>query len=82
MRLGEISTKEEYGFDSVMPFGKHKGESIIDILSNDIGYVAWLKENNIIKMSDRIEDYLYSIKENFNQEINRSAKDLRKDLDF
>lgn len=32
--------------DIIMPFGKHKGEKIIDI---DPDYLYWLLENNVVK---------------------------------
>jgi hypothetical protein len=58
----------EYGFKSRLPFGKHKGETIEEILDNDPNYLDWavgyidgftlaedvLKE--LYKILDRIEE--------------------------
>src|SRR5699024_7578282 len=31
--------------DYVLPFGKHKGEKLIDVSESDKGYIAWAKNN-------------------------------------
>lgn len=31
--------------DYILPFGKHKGEKLIDLASSDAGYISWAKEN-------------------------------------
>lgn len=37
----EVPKLEEY----ILPFGKHKGEKLIDVASYDAGYISWAKEN-------------------------------------
>ena len=31
--------------DYVFPFGKHKGEKLVDVANSDKGYISWAKEN-------------------------------------
>ena len=38
-----------------MPFGKHSGETVGDILDDDSGYITWL-HNNVEFSSDRLRD--------------------------
>lgn len=38
----------------VFTFGKHKGEKLEDIISDDPSYVVWLDDEGILKFSDKI----------------------------
>ncbi len=49
----------QYTDDSIMPFGKHKGEKLIDVPDD---YLLWLYENDKAgRLSDYIEDNLDAI---------------------
>jgi len=39
---------KEFYLDSIMPFGKHTGEMIEDLLSDDPDYLAWMYEQDNI----------------------------------
>lgn len=34
--------------DTIMPFGKHQGSMIEDIIDDDPDYMAWMYENDIV----------------------------------
>ena len=40
------------GFDYVMPFGKYKGKTLVQILDENPSYIVWLSENDVVKVSD------------------------------
>ena len=42
------------GSDYVLTFGKHKGKAIWWVLMNDCGYVVWLVDNDVLRLSDGI----------------------------
>jgi hypothetical protein len=50
------------GISDALPFGKHKGESLVDVLESDPGWLRWALEN--IKgfvITDEVEDELKSL---------------------
>lgn len=50
-----------FDFRDKMPFGKHKGETIEQIMSDDIRYITWLLENvKNFSLSDEAMD-VYNI---------------------
>ena len=40
--------------DNHMPFGKHDGEQIEDLIDDQPGYMAWLVENEIIALDAEV----------------------------
>ncbi len=54
---------KELELDSIMPFGKHKGERIQSILDEEEDYITWLLENTSVKFSSEalIEFKLYGL---------------------
>ena len=40
------------GFDYVMPFGKYKGKTLIQILDENPSYIIWLSENDVVEIPD------------------------------
>lgn len=47
----------------IMPFGKHKGIRIEWILQNDPGYILWLSDEKVCKVSNEILDEAESYQE-------------------
>jgi uncharacterized protein (DUF3820 family) len=45
---------ENFGFNHVMTFGKHKGKSIAEILDVNPNYIIWLSDNNVLNISDKV----------------------------
>jgi uncharacterized protein (DUF3820 family) len=43
--------------DFIMPFGKHKGESLIDIARGDVFWLEWFSDQDS-KLSPKIRRYL------------------------
>jgi hypothetical protein len=41
-----------YSKHDELPFGKHKGRLIIDILNNELSYAQWLVRERIIEMDN------------------------------
>ena len=55
-----------YQLEDKLPFGKHKGYSIRQILQNDPSYLLWCSEKlERFAMSDEAWDYAVSINANF-----------------
>jgi len=46
--------EKEYGARDVMPFGKHKGESLRDVCEYEPGYILWLHREKVLKISRRL----------------------------
>lgn len=38
----------------IFSFGKHKGETILEVIEEDAQYILWLSHNGICKFSSRI----------------------------
>lgn len=57
----------------VMPFGKHKGETLGDILADDPTYLDWLKDADI--QSDRLREAVGAMCEKYAAEIERAIGD-------
>lgn len=37
-----------------MPFGKHKGEQLEDLLYDDPDYLAWLYDNDVVEFDETL----------------------------
>jgi hypothetical protein len=44
-----------FGLRDVLPFKKHQGKTLEDVMDEDIGYVTWLLENTDVQISDDAE---------------------------
>ena len=42
-----------------MKFGKHKGETIQEILNSDPSYIIWMYENDVMELGDDIVEDAY-----------------------
>lgn len=47
---------------SELDFGKHKGETVEDVLENDPKYLLWIKEKGIHKFKPEVNKLLKEIK--------------------
>lgn len=43
-------------YDYVLTFGKHKGETVEDVIESDPGYILWLQESGTAKVDREILD--------------------------
>lgn len=59
--------------DVVMPFGKHQGKTLGDILAEAPGYLDWLRDADI--RSDRLREAVAEMCEKYAAEIERSVDD-------
>ena len=48
------------GLRDPMPFGKHRGKSLEDVIDEDIAYLTWLMENTRVELSLEAEDLYYT----------------------
>lgn len=46
--------------ESILTFGKHKGEQIEDLIEDNPGYVRWLMENTDIVFDNEVYEKLGS----------------------
>jgi len=44
--------------ESMMPFGKHKGFQVEDLVEDEPGYVRWLSENTSVDFDDEVFEAL------------------------
>lgn len=49
---------QRLGIDSVLEFGKYKGKSVKEILEVSPGYVKWIKEKRIHKLTPDLNQEL------------------------
>lgn len=54
--------------DVTMPFGKHQGKTLGDILAEDPGYLKWLNETAKLR-ADRLRDAVEETCEKYEREI-------------
>jgi uncharacterized protein (DUF3820 family) len=59
--------------DTVMPFGKHSGKTLGDILAEDPGYLDWLRDAEI--RSNRLRQAVDEMCEKYAAEIERAVGD-------
>jgi hypothetical protein len=59
------SSKHEYvGVNFELPFGKHKGKLLGDLIDDYYNYIVWLHDNNILKIDPTIVNTCINKKEN------------------
>lgn len=46
----------ELGLDSAMPFGKHKGEQIEDLIEDEPRYIEWLVSEDVVEFDEETLD--------------------------
>lgn len=44
------------GLGDPMPFGKHRGRTIGDLIEEEVGYVTWLLEETAVELSREAEE--------------------------
>lgn len=49
-------------FESVIPFGKHKGKKLCQIIQFNPGYIIWLRKNTSYVISDDVFNLAYQCK--------------------
>jgi hypothetical protein len=78
-RLKKAYSKErtELGLDSILTFGKYKGETIETVGNIDAKYLDWLVNVQELEVSDEVKEKLYG-----SHEYNDESVDYTKDLDF
>jgi len=59
--------------DQRMPFGKHSGKTLGDILAADPSYLDWLRDAEI--RSDRLREAVDAMCEKYGAEIDRAIGD-------
>jgi uncharacterized protein (DUF3820 family) len=59
--------------DVEMPFGKHKGETLGEILQTDPTYLDWLQDADI--RSDSLAEAIEEMNEKYTAEIDRAIED-------
>ena len=70
-----------YKEGDLLEFGKHKGETVIDVLSEDAQYILWLDEQEICEVSDDILSLAESFAYRQKMEYYRENYDIG-DLEF
>lgn len=55
--------KSKRGINYVMPIGKHRGKTLLQISDLDPGYIVWLQDNQILD-ADLDDDLVRSCREN------------------
>lgn len=48
------------GLRDIMPFSKHRGKTVGQMIDEDLGFVTWLLENTEFEMSPEAEDEYHS----------------------
>lgn len=48
--------QEFHRMSDMFTFGKHKGETLVDVIREDAQYVLWLQDEGICKFTDKILD--------------------------
>jgi uncharacterized protein (DUF3820 family) len=59
--------------DTIMPFGKHQGKTLGDILAEDPSYLDWLRDAEI--RSERLRQAVDAMCEKYAAEIDRAIGD-------
>ena len=57
----ELPPPRKIGLGYTFKFGKHKGESLIDVLSKDKGYIKYLLDNDYIQFTKKDNDLIRSM---------------------
>lgn len=68
--MAEVNEKvyDPKHFNSIMPFGKYKGQTIGDIIQEDPGYLLWCKDNLSFEMDEECLELIeYSLEKKGNK---------------
>ncbi len=50
--------KNRFGLDDVMPFGRHQGYTVLEIIKDRPSYISWLIQNTNLKFYESVHDEL------------------------
>lgn len=53
--------KSKLGMDDILPFGRHQGYTVEEILKDRPEYIAWLMENTSLKFYKSVQDEVIRI---------------------
>ena len=58
MAIPFTKIKNRFGLDDVMPFGRHQGYTVLEIIKDRPTYISWLIQNTNLKFYESVHDEL------------------------